>query len=154
MLNNVSNYTKDLRLFLNDDDIQEIWMFHQLRTHYCGLVEELFESLNKQGDPMRWMPFQSRKAAFQFMEEWCGYTPHRTQVKLREENMRRSVLLQEQAIGNKGYARAAFEIEKRDLRNAALSAMASLCVRSDPSRQRCSLTPTRAVPYPLLLTAR
>ncbi|KAI9713227.1 MAG: Cell morphogenesis protein PAG1 [Bogoriella megaspora] len=127
MLNNVSTYTKDLRLFLNDDDVQEIWNFHKLRTHYCGLVEELFESLIKQGDTMRWMPFQSRKATFQLMEEWCGYAPHRTQVKQREENMRRSVLLQEQAIGNKGYARAAYEIEKRDLRNAALSAMASLC---------------------------
>ena len=128
MINNVSTYTKDLRLFLNDDDVQEVWNFHKLRTHYCGLVEELFESLNKRGDPMRWMPFQSRKAAFQLMEEWCGYAPNRTQAKQREENMRRSVLLQEQAIGNKGYARAAFEIEKRDLRTSALSAMASLCV--------------------------
>ena len=128
MLNNVSTYTKELRLFLNDDDVQEVWNFHKLRTHYCGLVEELFESLNKRGDPMRWMPFQSRKAAFQLMEEWCGYAPNRTQAKQREENMRRSVLLEEQAIGNKGYARAAFEIEKRDLRTSALSAMASLCV--------------------------
>ena len=130
MLNNVSSYTKDLRIFLNDDDVQQLWNFHKLRTHYCGLVEELFESLNKRGDPMRWMPFQSRKAAFQLMEEWCGHAPNRVQAKQREENMRRSVLLQEQAIGNKGFAHAAFEIEKRDLRNSALSAMASLCVSS------------------------
>ncbi|KAI9668013.1 MAG: Cell morphogenesis protein PAG1 [Bathelium mastoideum] len=127
MLNNVSTYTKDLRLFLNDDDVQKLWNFHKLRTHYCGLVEELFESINKRGDPMRWMPFQSRKATFQLMEEWCGYAPNRLQAKQREETMRRSVLLQEQAIGNKGYAQAAFEIEKRDLRTSALSAMASLC---------------------------
>ncbi|KAL9089957.1 MAG: hypothetical protein Q9165_005486 [Trypethelium subeluteriae] len=127
MLNNVSNYTKDLRLFLNDDDVQEVWNFHKLRTHYCGLVEELYESVNQRGDQMRWMPFQSRKATFQLMEEWCGYAPDKKHTKDREENMRRSILLQEQAIGTQGYARATFEIEKRDLRTAALSAMASLC---------------------------
>lgn len=128
ILNNLINYTKDLRLFLNDAEIQNEWGFHKLRTHYCGLVEELFEGINKTKDPIRWMPFQARKAAFALMEDWCGYSPNQGQIRQREDTMRRSVLDRESESRRKGNVTAAMEIEKRDLRYAALSAMASLCV--------------------------
>lgn len=128
ILNNLVNYTKDLRLFLSDAEVQNEWDFQKLRTHYCGLIEELFEGINRTKDPIRWMPFQARKAAFALMEDWCGYSPNQTQIRQREDNMRRSILDREQDLGNKGIATAAMEIEKRDLRTAALSAMAALCV--------------------------
>ncbi|KAF2199893.1 hypothetical protein GQ43DRAFT_98776 [Delitschia confertaspora ATCC 74209] len=127
ILNNLINYTKDLRIFLSDAEVQNEWDFQKLRTHYCGLVEELFEGINKTTDPLQWMPFQARKAAFTLMEDWCGYSPNQPQIRQREENMRRSMLDREQDLGNKGIATAAMEIEKRDLRTAALSAMAALC---------------------------
>jgi hypothetical protein len=73
------------------------------------------------------MPFQARKAAFTLMEDWCGYSANQSQIRQREENMRRSMLDREAELGNKGIATAAMEIEKRDLRTAALSAMAALC---------------------------
>jgi len=127
ILNNLVNYTKDLRIFLSDAEVQNEWGFQKLRTHYCGLVEVLFEGINKTSDPLQWMPFQARKAAFTLMEEWCGYSANQPQVRKREENMRRSMLDREADMGSKGIATAAMEIEKRDLRTAALSAMASLC---------------------------
>ncbi|KAF1993594.1 hypothetical protein P154DRAFT_567906 [Amniculicola lignicola CBS 123094] len=127
ILNNLVNYTKDLRIFLSDTDVQNEWDFQKLRTHYCGLVEVLFEGINKTNDPMQWMPFQARKAAFTLMEDWCGYSANQSQIRQREENMRRSMLDREADLGSKSTATAAMEIEKRDLRTAALSAMASLC---------------------------
>lgn len=127
IVNNLVNYTKDLRIFLSDTEVQADWKFHKLRTHYCGLVEVLFEGINRTSDPLQWMPFQARKAAFTLMEEWCGYSANQPQIRQREEHMRRSMLDRELDLGNKGIATAAHEIEKRDLRTAALSAMAALC---------------------------
>lgn len=127
ILNNLMNYTKDLRIFLSDTDIQNEGRFLKLRTHYCGLIEVLFDGINKTADPLQWMPFQARKAAFTLMEEWCGYSANQAQVRQREEHMRRSMLDRELDMGNKNIANAAHEIEKRDLRTAALSAMAALC---------------------------
>jgi hypothetical protein len=122
ILNNLVNYTKDLRIFLSDAEVQNEWGFQKLRTHYCGLVEVLFEGINKTPDPLQWMPFQARKAAFTLMEDWCGYSANQPQIRQREENMRRSMLDREADMSSKGIATAAMEIEKRDLRTAALSA--------------------------------
>jgi hypothetical protein len=127
ILNNLVNYTKDLRIFLSDAEVQNEWGFQKLRTHYCGLMEVLFEGINKTPDPLQWMPFQARKAAFTLMEDWCGYSANQPQIRQREENMRRSMLDREADMSSKGIATAAMEIEKRDLRTAALSAMATLC---------------------------
>jgi hypothetical protein len=127
ILNNLMNYTKDLRIFLSDTEIQNDAHFFKLRTHYCGLVEVLFEGVSKTSDPLQWMPFQARKAAFTLMEEWCGYAANQAQIRQREEHMRRSMLDREVDMGHKNQASAAHEIERRDLRTSALSAMAALC---------------------------
>jgi len=128
ILNNLITYTKDLRLFLSDADVQNDWEFQKLRRHYCGLLEELFEGINRTKDPARWMPFESRKSAFALMEDWCGYSPNQEHISHREDGMRQLALDQQRDAGEKGNATAAMEIEKRNLRTAALSAMASLCV--------------------------
>ncbi|OAL45263.1 cell morphogenesis protein-like protein [Pyrenochaeta sp. DS3sAY3a] len=127
IVNNLVNYTKDLRIFLSDTEVQADYSFNKLRTHYCGLIEVLFEGINRTNDPLQWMPFQARKAAFTLMEEWCGYSANQPQIRQREEHMRRSMLDRELDMGNKSNVTAAHEIEKRDLRTAALSAMAALC---------------------------
>ena len=128
IMNNLVTYTKDIRLFLNDADVQNEVDYQRLRTHYCGLVEALYEGITKTADPLRWMPFQARKAAFTLMEDWCGYSPNHEQIRQRDATMRRSVLDREHELGaNRATVTAAMEIEKKDLRTAALSAMATLC---------------------------
>jgi hypothetical protein len=129
-LRNLVDYTQELRLFLNDAEVQTEWEFHKLRTHYCGLMEQMYEGIKKSKDPARWMSFQARKAAFALMEDWCGYSPNQSQIRQREDNMRMSMLDREQELGGNGIVSAAIEIEKRDLRTAALSSMATLCVSS------------------------
>ncbi|KOS18358.1 Cell morphogenesis protein PAG1 [Escovopsis weberi] len=122
----LSTYAKDLKLFLMDGEVQMDWEFQKLRRHYCGLLESLFEGINKTRDPSRWMTFESRKSAFSLMEDWCGFSPNQTQIRAREDNMRQN-LIDQQSLEKRGTVTAAMEIEKRNLRNAALSAMASLC---------------------------
>lgn len=126
ILNNLVVYTKDLKLFLMDGEVQMDWEFQKLRRHYCGLMEELFEGINRTKDPSRWMTFESRKSSFSLMEDWCGYSPNQPQIRQREDSMRQS-MIDQQSLGERGTVTAAMEIEKRNLRTAALSAMAALC---------------------------
>lgn len=126
ILNNLVSYAKDLKLFLMDGEVQMDWEFQKLRRHYCGLMEELFEGINRTNDPSRWMTFEARKSSFALMEEWCGFSPNQPQIRHREDSMRRS-MIDQQNMGERSTASAAMEIEKRNLRTAALSAMAALC---------------------------
>lgn len=125
-LTNLTSYTKDLKLFLMDGEVQMDWEFQKLRRHYCGLMEALFEGINRTRDPSRWMTFESRKSAFSLMEDWCGFSPNQNQIRAREDTMRQS-LIDQQTLGERGTVTAAMEIEKRNLRTAALSSMAALC---------------------------
>ena len=127
ILNNLSIYTKDLMIFLSDAEIQNDWECQKLRRYYCGLLEELFDGINRTKDSARWMAFESRKSSFALMEDWCGYSPNQSRISQREDNMRQSVLDQHQNDGERTNVTAAMEIEKRNLRTAALSAMAALC---------------------------
>ncbi|KAL1838263.1 hypothetical protein VTJ49DRAFT_2856 [Mycothermus thermophilus] len=126
ILSNLVAYARDLKLFLMDGEVQMDWEFQKLRRHYCGLMEELFEGINRTKDPSRWMTFEARKSAFALMEDWCGFSPNQLQIRQREDSMRQSVIDQK-AAAERGTVTAAMEIEKRNLRNAALSAMAALC---------------------------
>lgn len=129
ILNNIATYTKDLMIFLSDAEVQTDWECQRLRRQYCGLLEELFEGMNRTKDPSRWMAFESRKSAFALMEDWCGYSPNQSSISQREDSMTQLALLQPQLEnGERQNVTAAMEIEKRNLRTAALSAMAALCV--------------------------
>ncbi|KAJ6164695.1 hypothetical protein N7470_003367 [Penicillium chermesinum] len=127
VVNNLITYARDIRIFLSDAEVQTDWEFQRLRFHYCGLMEELFEGVNRTKDPSRWIPFESRKSAFSLMEDWCGYSPNQAQISEREDHMRKFALSQPQENGEIRNTAAAMEIEKKNLRAAALSAMASLC---------------------------
>jgi hypothetical protein len=119
ILQNLVNYTRDLRIFLSDTDVQNDWRFQKLRYHFCGLVEEVFEGVNRSRTPSRWMPFEARKSAFALMEDWCGYS---AEHNLFDPNHHHGRDFQDRMNAN-----AASEKEKNNLRVAALSAMATLC---------------------------
>ncbi|KAF3767414.1 hypothetical protein M406DRAFT_274941 [Cryphonectria parasitica EP155] len=126
LVNNIVTYAKELKIFLMDENVQMDWDFQKLRRHYCGLMEELFEGLNTTADPSRWVSFEARKSSFALMEEWCGFSPNQSQIAQRQDSMARSVMNQ-QNMGERNTTSPAMEIEKRNLRQAALSAMAALC---------------------------
>ena len=127
ILNNLVNYAKDLRLFLSDTEVQGDWEFQRLRFFYCGLLEEVFNGIQRSKVPSRWMPFESRKSAFTLMEEWCGFSPNQNQIAQREDTMKQMAIAQQSEPGERVNVTANMEIDKKNLKNAALSAMAALC---------------------------
>ena len=129
-LSYIADYCKNLRLFLSDTEIQSELEYQKLRTHYCALVESLYDCTRKLKDSLRWMSFQSRQATFALMENWCGYSPNESQLRRHEDHVRRSILDRAQDLRSRGIINSAFEKEKSELQNAALSAMATLCAGS------------------------
>ncbi|KAL8928899.1 MAG: hypothetical protein Q9172_000737 [Xanthocarpia lactea] len=127
IVKNITTYTKDLMIYLSDTEIQNDWECHNLRRQYCGLLEELVTALNRTSDSAIWIAFESRKSAFTLMEEWCGFSPNQGKTDQRGIHVERSVLEQHHDPGEKANHDAVIEIEKRNLRTAALSAMATLC---------------------------
>ena len=123
IVTNLIKYTDDMRIFLSDAEVQNDLDFQVLRKHYCGLLEEVFEGINRTKNQVRWMSFEGRKAAFALMEDWCGYAPNQSQIVHHKDIMQPALSHQQQTPGD-----AASEIQKQNLRTAALSAMASLCV--------------------------
>jgi len=112
ILTHVADYTTELFHFLQREEGNR--EYQQLRTHYCSIIEAFFTGLNSRADPQRWMPFQTRRAAFTSLEEWCGHATPRHQreaLTSRSANLRMS------------------DFERYDLKSAAHSAMATLCVR-------------------------
>lgn len=127
ILNNLCTYTKDLMIFLSDSEIQTDWECQKLRRQYCGLMEEVFNGINRTPDPSRHIAFESRKSAFALMEDWCGFSPNVNKMHQREDLMRQSMLEKHRDPTERTSVTAKMDVEKKDLAVAALSAMASLC---------------------------
>ena len=128
ILNNLCTYTRDLMIFLGDSEIQSDWECQKLRRQYCGLLEELFDGVNRTTDDLRYIPFESRKTAFALMEDWCGYSPNQARIAQREDAMKQVLMQRHPDARERTNINASMETERRDLSIAALSAMAALCV--------------------------
>ena len=123
IVRNLVTYANSMRRFLSDAEVQNDWEFQTLRKHYCGLMEEVFEAIKRTPEPSRYLSFDDRKGSFGLMEDWCGFSPNQSQIASREENMKQLALNQHNDMSER-----IIEVQKKELRNAALSAMASLCV--------------------------
>jgi hypothetical protein len=128
ILRHMVAFIKDMKTFLNDHEVQNDWEHQKLRRYFCGLTEELYEGIKRTDKPELWLPFEGRLSIFILMQDWCGHGPNWQVVKEREDRMRRSLMNLQRGISDPGTLTAAMEIEKRNLKIAALSAMASLCV--------------------------
>ena len=128
IVKNITTYTKELMIYLSDTEIQNDWECHNLRRQYCGLLEELVTALNRTSDSALWIAFESRKSAFTLMEEWCGFSPNQGLRDHRGIQIEGFLLEHHHDSGEKANHDAGIEIEKRNLRTAALNAMATLCV--------------------------
>lgn len=128
ILQHMVAFIKELKVFLSEADVQVDWEHQKLRRYFCGLTEELYEGIKKTDKPERWLPFEGRLSIFILMQDWCGHGPNWEVVKAREERMRRTLMDFQRDLSDQGNLTAAMEIEKRNLKIAALSAMAALCV--------------------------
>lgn len=127
VLHYMMDYTKHLRIFLSDAEIQSELEFQKLRTYFCILVEVLYDCIRKLKDGSQWMSFQARQATFSLMENWCGFSPNEPQLRRQQDHVRLSILEREGDMRSRGIINSALEKEKNELSAAALSSMASLC---------------------------
>ena len=123
IVRNLVTYNNSMRRFLSDAEIQNDWDCQTLRKHYCGLMEEVFEAINRTPEPSKYLSFDDRLGAFGLMEDWCGFSPNQNQIALREESMKQAALSHHNDMSER-----VIEVQKKELRTAALSAMAALCV--------------------------
>jgi hypothetical protein len=128
ILRHMVAFIKAMKTFLNDPEVQNDWEHQKLRRYFCGLTEELYEGIKRTDKPEQWLPFEGRLSIFILMQDWCGHGPNWQVVKDREDKMRRTLMNLQRDLSDQGNLTAAMEIEKRNLKIAALSAMASLCV--------------------------
>jgi hypothetical protein len=126
----ISDYITQSRLFLSDSHIQDDMEYQKLRKHFCALIENFYGVVNKRKDETKWMSFQSRQASFGLMEHWCGFAPDQSHLRRQQENMRRSVLEIEADQTTRVIMTSAMEKERVELQYTALSSMASLCAGS------------------------
>lgn len=127
VIQNLATFTRETRIFLNDEHVQNQWAYQKTRTYYCGLIETAYEVTSCSEYAKSWMPFQSRKATFSMLEDWCGHAPNQAQTVHKDDRYRRTDLERAQDHEYRGVITATMEIERRDLRVAALGAMAALC---------------------------
>jgi hypothetical protein len=127
VLEYMTNYSKHLRLFLSDSEIQGQLEYQKLRTYYCTLTDGLYDCTKDIKDASRWMSFQARQATFALMENWCGFSPNETNLRAHENHVARSMLDREHDLRSRGIINSAIEKERNELQTAALSAMAALC---------------------------
>ncbi|KAL8712979.1 MAG: hypothetical protein Q9220_002839 [cf. Caloplaca sp. 1 TL-2023] len=144
IVNNLTAYAKDLMIFLSDAEVQNDWQCQDLRRQFCGLFEELMIGLSRTPDPTVWIAFESRKSAFTLMEDWCGFSSNHSQQHNYQKDTRTHTLGTYQETEEK-HQNAAIQIEKKNLRTAALSAMAAICIFAQGPDPKLQLIGRRAL---------
>lgn len=116
------DFIKIIKSFLSQSEVQHSFEFQKLRRYFCGLLENVYNGIQKTGDSGKWLPFEARVACFTYLEEWCGYGKYSAISKQRYAQMSKNVgNSQELAALN-----SAIEFERQILSIAATNAMVAL----------------------------
>ncbi|KAF8987696.1 Cell morphoproteinsis protein PAG1 [Haplosporangium bisporale] len=110
-------YVRETLIFLLDSEVQHEWEFVKLRTHFCGFVCHLHNSVSQIGNTESIVPFDVRLALFRLFEDWCGHGPN----SFARDSENKCFWF------GLDFANEMQMAEKFNLELAALRAMASLC---------------------------
>jgi len=121
ILAHLAKYTRDISMFLRKAD--NSGDHQRLRISYCGLIEGFYIGINRGAEAERWMAFQTRRAAFTLMEEWCDLSIGRDQSVHSSDRASRYI----NPDLASGQPATLWAQERSQLRNAAQNAMATLC---------------------------
>ncbi|KAJ8098254.1 cell morphogenesis N-terminal-domain-containing protein [Lipomyces tetrasporus] len=126
ILGRLVTFVKDTKNFLSQNEVQIDWECQKLRRYFCGLMQTLYEGIQRTSRPTKWLPFEARVSLFKMIEEWCGYGQYAHIAHERSEKMRRHGLEQCRNVAEQGVLMASMEVEKGQLELTALNAMASI----------------------------
>jgi hypothetical protein len=124
-LTHVLKFVRYTQSFLAHPEVREWAELQRLRRYFCGILEQLFDGLATISDSDRFIPSHMHLSLYRLCEEWCQFGAQSTVVKQRLVAMQmdaaRAEVAQRENIER-------FQTETRRLSNAAVGALASLCV--------------------------
>jgi hypothetical protein len=128
-LANVLKFVRNTQAFLTAPEMRDNHTLQRLRRYFCGTVERLFDGLATLKDSDRFIPSNMHLTLYRLCEEWCQLGPQPEAIKQRLAQMQRAAALSPEPAN----AGERFMNETLMLSQAAVGALASLCVRVCPN---------------------
>jgi len=125
VLANVLKFVRNTQAFLTTPEIRDNPTLQRLRRYFCGTVEKLFDGLATLKDSERFIPSHMHLALYRLCEEWCHFGTQSDSVKKRNLQMLNAIASLDVELVD---ARERFKAETSMLSQAAVGALASLCV--------------------------
>lgn len=127
-LAHVLKFVRITQTYLTSPEMRESYTLQRLRRYFCGTVERLFDGLANLSDSDRFIPSNMHLALYRMCEEWCQLGTQSAAVKQRLILMQRASAAASNDPQGPDSSVELFRHETRLLSNAAVGALASLCV--------------------------
>lgn len=125
----VLKFVRITQTFLSSSEMRDNYSLQRLRRYFCGTVERLFDGLATLTDSDRFIPHNMHLALYRMCEEWCQIGSQSEAVKHRLILMQRTVAAAaSDPQAEPDVSVENFRLETDLLSNAAVGALASLCV--------------------------
>ena len=129
-LAHVLKYVRNMQAFLAAPEQRDLSTLQRLRRYFCGTVERLFDALATLKDSDRFIPANLHLILYRLCEEWCQLGKQSENVKKRLVYMQTMAAKSYNDPSDQAELIQRFQTETRALSNAAIGAMAALCVSS------------------------
>lgn len=123
ILQKLSHYLKEMKSFLEIDEVQKSFEFQPLRHYFSGFLSSFYFSIRTKVDCDTFFPFEARASCFNFLKEWCGYGQY---TSLSSQRYRYMAANSQKAYEDATFA-TALEFQKSKLETVALECMIVLC---------------------------
>ena len=124
----VLKYIRNMQTLLVSGDYRDRFDLQRLRRYFCGTVERLFYALGTLKDSDRFIPSNLYLILYTMCEEWCQLGKQSEDVKKRLVHMQTNAAKSYTDPASQAEAIQIFQTETRGLSNAAVGAMAAVCV--------------------------
>ena len=125
-------FIRNTQTFLVAPENRDNYSLQRLRRYFCGLVERFFDSLANLADSERFVSHHRYMTLYRLCEEWCQYGVQPESAKQRYILMQRAAAAAVNDPQAESDSAERFQHETKLLSNAAVGALAALCVSKKP----------------------
>ncbi|CDO95547.1 unnamed protein product [Kluyveromyces dobzhanskii CBS 2104] len=123
VLKKLSHYLKEMKCFLEIDEVQKSFEFQPLRHYFSGFLSTFYSSIRSNVDCDAFFPFEARASCFNFLKEWCGYGQY---ISVSSQRYRYMAANSQKAYEDATFA-TALEFQRGKLEIVSLECMIVLC---------------------------
>lgn len=128
-LTHILKYIRNMQTYLSSPENRSLYSIQRLRRYFCGVLERFFDGLATLADFDRFVPPGMYLSLYRLCEEWCQLGKQSDDVKQRLIHMQTAAAQSFQDPAGQAAGIQKFQVETKNLSNAAAGAMASLIVR-------------------------